>query len=52
MEELEKGKVHCIGDQHWSNTKLTLSSVLSFVTVATSMPALGFDTAPIIKILP
>ena len=49
LEEVEKGNVQYIGDQHWNNTKLTLGSVLSFVTGATSIPALGFNTAPVIK---
>jgi hypothetical protein len=49
VEEIEKGKVQYIGDAHWSKTKLTLGSVLSFVTGATSIPALGFDTTPVIK---
>jgi len=49
LEEIEKGKVEYIGDEHWSATKLTLGSILSFITGATNIPAVGFGTTPVIK---
>ena len=43
LEEVENGLVHYVGDKN--DLLLTLRSVLSFITGATNIPAVGFSTA-------
>ena len=44
LEEVEYGLVHYVGDKN--DLLLYLGSVLSFITGATNIPAVGFSTAP------
>lgn len=44
LEEVENGLIHYIGDKN--DLLLTLGSVLSLITGATNIPAVGFSTAP------
>ena len=43
LEEVENGLVHYVGDKN--DLLLTLRSVLSFITGAKNIPAVGFSTA-------
>lgn len=46
MEEVEKGKIKCVGE---NELHITIGDILGFITGATNIPALGFEPTPNIE---